>query len=108
MRDVEGMLHGIVEELAALEHVRWAHWQRYVHESGERQPDGSLLLPAELVRRWESQIATSYADLSEAEKESDREQVHRYLPLILSELKKLTTDRSELAIGDTARHPRAD
>ena len=32
--------------------------------------------------RWERQIATTYAELSEKEKESDREQVRPYLPLI--------------------------
>lgn len=34
--------------------------------------------------RWERQIATSYAELSEEEKEKDREQVRPYLPLIQS------------------------
>ena len=83
---VESILEELIEELAAIEHARWAHWQRYVHDKGERQPDGSLLLPAELVRRWDSQIATEYADLSESEKMSDREQVRRYLPLIATAL----------------------
>jgi hypothetical protein len=34
------------------------------------------------VARWEQQMATPYADLSEPEKESDREQVRLYLPVI--------------------------
>ncbi|EXG81178.1 hypothetical protein [Cryptosporangium arvum] len=72
----------LLEELAAVEHERWAHWQRYLHSRGERAADGSLVLPAELVERWERQIATPYAELSEAEKTSDREQVLRYLPVI--------------------------
>jgi hypothetical protein len=90
--DTEALLNGIVEKLASIEHARWAHWQQYLHDKGVRQPDGSLILPAELVRRWETQIATPYADLSEAEKQSDREQVQRYLPLILSELRKRRSD----------------
>jgi hypothetical protein len=53
---------------------------------GIRQSDGSLLLPAEYVARWEKQIGRSYAELDEHEKESDREQVRRYLPLIESTL----------------------
>jgi hypothetical protein len=81
-------LRPLVEELASLEHERWSHWQRYMHSKGERQPDGALLIPPELVRRWEEQIGTPYAALSETEKESDREQVRRYLPLVLAALGK--------------------
>lgn len=81
-------LEGLVERLAAAEHERWAHWQAYMHGKAERRPDGGLLLPADLVRQWEEQIATPYADLTEAEKESDRKQVKRYLPLIEQALLK--------------------
>jgi|ERR1700677_1321914 hypothetical protein len=72
----------LVEELAALEHERWAHWQKYVHEKGQRRPDGSVLLPTDLVARWERQINTQYSDLTAEEQESDREQVRKYLPLL--------------------------
>ncbi|WP_316213760.1 MULTISPECIES: hypothetical protein [unclassified Bradyrhizobium] len=72
----------LVDELAALEHQRWAHWQQYVHEKAERRPDGSLVLPAELVARWQRQIGTRYEDLTNEEKESDREQVWKYLPIL--------------------------
>jgi hypothetical protein len=75
-------LDQLLEELAAIEHQRWAHWQRYVHDTGKQQPDGSILLPADLVERWERQINTSYSKLSESEKDSDREQVRRYFPLL--------------------------
>lgn len=84
--DVDAVLNGLMEKLAAAEHERWAHWQRYMHGQGDRRPDGSLTLPAELVQRWEAQIATPYAKLSETEKESDREQVRHYLPLIAAAL----------------------
>jgi hypothetical protein len=70
------------EQLAAVEHERWAHWQQYMHSVCTRQPDGSLLIPAALVRRWERQIATPYDQLPEQEKRSDREQVDRYWGLI--------------------------
>ncbi|GLR90903.1 hypothetical protein [Bradyrhizobium iriomotense] len=72
----------LLEELAALEHQRWAHWQKYVHEKGRRQPDGSLVLPADLVSRWERQFNTFYADLTDEEKNSDRDQVKKYLPIL--------------------------
>ncbi len=72
----------LIEELAAIEHERWAHWQAHVHSQGALQADGSLVIPPELVARWTRQIQTSYAALSEGEKESDREQVRRYLALL--------------------------
>lgn len=81
-------LYHLLETLAAIEHERWAHWQRYMHSKGVRQPDGSLLVPSELVQRWDEQIETAYAALSEREKESDREQVRKYLPLIAEALAK--------------------
>ncbi|WP_316216647.1 hypothetical protein [Bradyrhizobium sp. SZCCHNR3003] len=84
-------LEGLIEVLAAVEHERWSHWQRYMHGKGVKQADGSLLVPADLVRRWQNQIDTPYAALSEKEKESDREQVRKYVPLIL---RALTDERT--------------
>lgn len=87
-QDVRAILEAedFVDELAAIEHERWAHWQQYMHDQGERTEDGSLVIPAALVARWSEQIATPYADLSEAEQESDREQVRRYLPAVVDRL----------------------
>jgi hypothetical protein len=85
---VEDLLEGLLEQLAAVEHERWSHWQRYLHSKGIRQPDGSLLLPANLVARWEKQIDTKYTALTDKERESDREQVRKYLPLIASALEE--------------------
>ncbi len=80
--DIDEVLSSLIERLAAIEHERWSHWQRYLHEKGQRRPDGSLLLPGELVSRWERQMSMPYSELSTDEKSSDREQVQRYLPLI--------------------------
>lgn len=74
----------LVEDLASIEHERWSHWQRYLHEQCLRCEDGSLVIPAELVARWEKQMATTYNDLDEQEKESDREQVYRNLPVLIA------------------------
>lgn len=83
---ISGTLDSLVEQLAHIEHERWSHWQNYVHSKGLRQADGSLVIPASLVDRWERQMSTSYADLSDEEKISDREQVEKYLPIILGAL----------------------
>ena len=77
---------GLLEKLASIEHERWAHWQEYLHAQCHRTEDGSLVIPAELAERWANQIATAYEDLSESEKASDREQVQRYLGIILEAL----------------------
>lgn len=50
-----------------------------------------MVIPARLVKRWKTQISTSYANLAETEKESDREQVRRYLPVIINVIVELTS-----------------
>lgn len=77
------------EQLAVIEHERWAHWQRYMHSLCTRTDDGSLVIPARSVEHWERQIDTAYGDLTEAEKSSDREQVDRYWPLFEAELARV-------------------
>lgn len=83
---IDAVLSTIFEELAGIEHERWAHWQKYMHSKCLRRADGALVIPPELVERWERLIGTRYQDLSETEKESDREQVARYVPKIASAL----------------------
>ena len=84
---LKNTLDKLLETLASVEHERWCHWQRYMHSKCSRHgDDGALLIPADLVNRWEKQINTSYSALSDVEKESDREQVRKYLPLIVDAL----------------------
>ena len=83
---VSAVLESMLETLATIEHERWSHWQRYMHGKGQVQPDGSLLIPVEFVSRWTKQMDTPYSALSEAEKESDREQVRKYLGTIVEVL----------------------
>lgn len=86
--EVQERLGAVLERLASIEHERWAHWQRFVHSKAEQRPDGSMVIPADLVARWSRQIETPYEALTPEERESDREQVRRYLPEIV---KALTT-----------------
>jgi hypothetical protein len=44
------------------------------------------LIPADLFERWQKQTETPYSELTDKEKESDREQVRKYLPLIAQAL----------------------
>lgn len=82
-----GLSGEAVEILAAVEHDRWSHWQRYLHSRCTVEQDGSLVIPAELVRKWERQMDTPYSDLTAAEKDSDREQVYRYRTEIMQALR---------------------
>lgn len=75
------MEHPLMEQLAAIEHERWADWQRYLHGKCDVMANIGLVIPFPLYDHWNRQINTPYAELSEVEKESDREQVRRYLPL---------------------------
>lgn len=85
--DTDRIVDGLLDTLADIEHARWAKWQRYMHSKATKQADGSLLIPAELVERWERQIETPYKSLTEDEKESDRDQVRDYLPVIKKALR---------------------
>ncbi|MCC7570826.1 hypothetical protein KO465_05790 [Candidatus Micrarchaeota archaeon] len=75
-----------IEKGAVLEHERWARWQAYLFSKSEWTKDG-YLIPKELCKRWQRQIDTPYPKLSEKEKESDREEVRKYLPIIINLLK---------------------
>ena len=80
-------LDTLLETLTSIEHERWAHWQRYLHSLCAPVGDeGALLIPGELVHRWEVQINTPYSQLTDEQKESDRQQVRRYLPVIVEVL----------------------
>ena len=76
----------LYERLAAIEHERWADWQRHLHSKmvgPVTGVDGPVYVIAKSrVDGWNRQIDTPYADLTEREKQSDREQVDRYWPLI--------------------------
>lgn len=44
--------------------------------------NGDLIIPLEKVSRWMRQTQTSYSDLSEQEKYSDREQAHKIINFV--------------------------
>lgn len=71
----------LFEKLADIEHQRWADWQKYLHSYCEVNGN-KVFFPIGFFERWERQIKTDYRDLTEEEKDSDREQVMRYWDLI--------------------------
>lgn len=101
----------MIEKMASIEHERWAKWQKYMHshvyDSSQSINPHLKVIPTELYNRWERQINTPYEQLSEKEKESDREQVRPYFELI-SNLKKSIREeiesKREKFTGPSANH----
>ena len=58
------------EQLAALEHARWSHWIRYMVKHPEE------------LDLWLEQASTKYCDLSEKEKDGDREWADKILSVL--------------------------
>lgn len=77
----ESLIYAI-EKLADIEHSRWSKWQKYLHEQCVKNDNGSLTIPYELVIKWQKQMTTPYAELTEKEKKSDRD-------LVIEDLDKL-------------------
>lgn len=77
------------EALADLQHEIWAHWMRYQFSQCRAEPEhseaeiDSAVIPYEKVKRWTRQMGTPYAELSEKEKDSAREQADKIIALLL-------------------------
>jgi hypothetical protein len=66
----------LLEALAAAEHEQWTHWTRHLLDN----------LTPENIARWRRQCDTPYADLSEEEKEKDREWARRVVLVRVKDL----------------------
>lgn len=91
------------EALADVQHEIWSHWMRYFFTKCQnRQPwlgegdEGTYtVFPISLANRWTRQMNTPYAELSEQEKNSDREQADKILA-VLPELSALSEEVGRL------------
>lgn len=70
------------EHLAAYAHTAWAGWMAYLFQFGRANADGTFTIEAEKVARWQRQASTAYADLSDEEKVSDRNEADAILEII--------------------------
>ncbi len=75
-------MNNLLEQLAAHEHERWAHWQKFLYKTCLENEDGSLTIPKEKVELWKKQINTPYEELTEKEKEADRYGARKILEII--------------------------
>jgi len=81
------MIADMREKMAALCHDQWAGWMEYLFLKS-KQVDGRVIIPAWAVDRWRRQVATRYSDLSEDEKNSDRNEADRFLSLFNAEIER--------------------
>ena len=70
------------ERLADAVHDSWSHWMRHIFSKATSNLDGSWTIAAKSAERWQRQMETTYEQLSESEKESDRVQADRFLAAI--------------------------
>jgi hypothetical protein len=71
-----------MEPNADLEHEIWASWMQYMFTKGEFTPDGRWIMPAWAVDRWTRLMNVPYSELTEQEKEGDRDQVRKHWTFI--------------------------
>jgi len=64
--------HETLEAMAALVHRQWSNWARYMLDN----------LSEENIARWQKQMHTTYLDLPETQKDSDRAWAALYLFLL--------------------------
>lgn len=72
-------LEQAIEILADYSHSAWSGWMKYQFSKGELLSDGTWTMPAWAVERWQRQMNTPYAELSEDEKRSDRKEAKEIL-----------------------------
>lgn len=70
------------EKLAGLAHEQWSGWMRYLFDNGIFNNDGTWTMPAWAVERWGRQMRTPYSELSEDERNSDRNEADKMLAVI--------------------------
>jgi len=70
------------ERLAAIQHEIWISWMKHLFSVCIPKADGSYSIPVEKAEHWKRQINTPYQNLTEKEKESDREQADKVLDIL--------------------------
>lgn len=76
------------EKLAEYAHEAWSGWMKYMFDKTlpEKLYNGEVI-PRDLVKRWQRQMNTPYAELSEEEKESDRLKADRMLEIVMRKVR---------------------
>ncbi len=83
------------EKLAELAHEQWSNWMEYLFSKSVSKAGGACMIPSWAVKRWKRQMKTSYCDLPEEEKDSDREEADKFLEIFkqrMTEMEDLLKD----------------
>jgi hypothetical protein len=68
----ERIMRGLLEDLASLEHQQWGHFFRHMKANWNEDN----------IKRWTGQAYKRYEQLTEAEKESDREWARKVIKIL--------------------------
>ena len=74
-----------LNKLSDAQHDIWSHWMKYLFSVSEKLEDGSYKIDKEKAEKWNRQMMTDFNDLSEKEKESDRDIVKKFIFHLLIE-----------------------
>jgi hypothetical protein len=70
----------VIEALAEYAHRAWAGWTEWMFEKWDQTHSSGETFQT----RWKRQIVTSYAELSEVEKDSDRQEARAMIAAIVA------------------------
>ena len=79
------MNNDLREKLAEYSHSAWSQWVAYMFDKciySVSFGGDKLIIPNDLVLRWQRQMDTPYADLPEHEKEIDRAEADKMLAIV--------------------------
>lgn len=74
-------LLSIRESLSEYAHDAWSGWMKYMFSKMTINRDETATMPEWAVERWTRQMNLSYTELSEEEKDSDRDEAERMLSI---------------------------
>ena len=92
----------LVETIADFFHMNWSHWMKYLYTKLEQYDstggfkdydEDDFLMDRSDYDHWERQINTPYSELSEKEKDSDREWAIKLLKLIQKDLNYIRDEK---------------
>ena len=72
------MSENIAEKIADKTHEIWCNWMKHLFSKCEMNEDGTATIPKHFVDRWIYQTNTKYEDLSEDDKQKDRDVFQEY------------------------------
>ncbi|MCK5602218.1 hypothetical protein KAR91_10125 [Candidatus Pacearchaeota archaeon] len=85
-----------LERMADVVHQVWCVWMEYMFKQGHVSSFKEFVISPEPHGRWRRQMITPYAQLSEGEKQSDRDIARRYLNIAWSPENELADIREEI------------